>query len=52
MVLLFAVTAGLVIAPSALAQPTPEMVPPQLKEYRIERGISEDAMECIECHTK
>ncbi len=51
-VLLFAVTSGLVIAPSALAQPTPEMAPPQLKEYRIERGISEDAMECIECHTK
>jgi len=51
-VLLFAVTAGLVIAPSALAQPTPEMVPPRLKEYRIERGISEDAKECIECHAK
>ncbi len=51
-VLLFTVTASVVIAPSAFAQPASEMVPPQLKEYRIERGISEDAMECIECHTK
>ena len=27
-------------------------VAPQLKEYRIDRSISEDAKECIECHAK
>ncbi|MHC4367449.1 MAG: multiheme c-type cytochrome [Planctomycetota bacterium] len=39
---------SVVAAPSAAT----EAGPLQLKEYRIERGVSEVAKGCIECHTK
>ena len=38
---------------AALAQVTTEsLVLPDLKEYRIERTISEEAQKCIDCHSK
>ena len=36
----------------AVGAERPSAVTPPLKEYRIERGVSEDAAECIECHAK
>jgi hypothetical protein len=39
---------GLSIAASVWAEPGP----PHLKEYRIDRSISEDARKCIDCHSK
>jgi hypothetical protein len=37
--------------PAVEAEQTSAVAPP-LKEYRIERSVSEDAAECIECHAK
>ena len=38
---------------AALAEGTSEsLVLPDLKEYRIERSISEEAQKCIDCHSK
>jgi len=37
----------------ALARATKEsLVMPDLKEYRIERSISDQAQKCIDCHSK
>jgi len=51
-ILIFAIAAGLLIALPVPAQPASKSSAPQLKEYRIERGISESAKGCIECHAE
>ncbi len=35
-----------------MAQPPSKETPGQLKEYRIDRVVSEHARECIDCHTE
>ncbi len=47
--LLLFVTALLPVRTSCSA---PESKPPVLKEYRIERNLTDDARECIDCHAK
>jgi hypothetical protein len=42
----------LVIALVVVATVWAEQTLPQLKEYRIERVVSKDAKECIDCHAK
>ncbi|MHC4325223.1 MAG: multiheme c-type cytochrome, partial [Planctomycetota bacterium] len=49
-VLVFVSVIGLTIVGSVQAQETSPIVPPQLKEYRIVRSVSEDAQKCIDCH--
>jgi hydroxylamine dehydrogenase len=50
-ILIVALTAGFSFAASsAPPEPNAQMPPLQLKEYRIERAISETAAACIQCH--
>ena len=51
-VLLLAVIACSALVPCARAQADSQPSAPQLKVYRIERGISESAKGCIECHAE
>jgi hypothetical protein len=49
-VLVFVSVIGFTIVAAVRAQETSPIVPPQLKEYRIVRSVSEDAQRCIDCH--
>jgi hypothetical protein len=52
-VLTWALVIELTITTAVRAEQTSATAsPPQLKEYRIDRSVSEDAKECIECHAK
>jgi hypothetical protein len=42
----------LIITAAVRAEQAPTIAPPQLKVYSIDRSISKDAKECIDCHAK
>jgi len=42
----------LIITPVVWSEQSSQPGSPQLKEYRIDRSVSEDARECIDCHAK
>ncbi|MHC4338525.1 MAG: hypothetical protein ACYSTG_11380 [Planctomycetota bacterium] len=43
---------ALIITAGVRAEQAPTKGRPQLKEYRIDRTVSKDAKECIDCHAK
>jgi hypothetical protein len=51
-ILVIALVIGMTITPAVWAEQSSQIDAPQLKEYRIDRSISEDAKECIDCHAK
>lgn len=51
-ILVIALVICMTITPAVWTEQSPQMALPQLKEYRIDRTVSEDARECIDCHAK
>src|SRR4030042_3746446 len=48
--LVFTSVIGFAIVATVRAEETSQIVSPFLKEYRIVRGVSEQAQGCIDCH--